>query len=275
MRREEDNSLSSHQRFWCVMTKEQAILKASQVMRDYKRPDRLAQRELMAAQGRRRKKFTTPMDDVDMPLALEAPLVENPLGVNSNDVLCGRGAFANDHSGNKRLRALAIERKARFEAGNYNEKKMLASEIVKHIGSLSPPGRFLKRIPPNQKVDPADPLLAVPPTENDHGWFRLEENMAVQKACQVMRDIARPDRHERDEKRRLRRLMKVGSIVDNAVGATVALLGSPADTDLDIVDDAVEVVEAAIDKNSAQVEEEHMIRSDVDDHALDQSLKDV
>jgi len=41
---------------WLVLTKEQAILKACQVMRDYKRPDRLAQRQMMAANGQARKR---------------------------------------------------------------------------------------------------------------------------------------------------------------------------------------------------------------------------
>lgn len=41
---------------WLILTKEQAILKACQVMRDYKRPDRLAQRQMMAANGQARKR---------------------------------------------------------------------------------------------------------------------------------------------------------------------------------------------------------------------------
>ena len=41
---------------WLVLTKEQAILKACQVMRDYKRPDRIAQRQMMAANGQARKR---------------------------------------------------------------------------------------------------------------------------------------------------------------------------------------------------------------------------
>lgn len=150
------------------------------------------------------------------------------------------GAFANEHSGNKRLRQLAIERKARFEAGNYSEKKMLAHEIVKLIGDLNPPGRFLKRIPSNQRVDPADPLVAVSPTEDECGWCQLEDDMAVQKACQVMRDISRPDRQERDEMRRLRRLTKDGRTIDNPeiARATVASVDFPVGVGIVIADDA-------------------------------------
>jgi hypothetical protein len=41
---------------WFEMTKEQAILKACQVMRDYKRPDRMAMREMMQQNGQARKR---------------------------------------------------------------------------------------------------------------------------------------------------------------------------------------------------------------------------
>lgn len=51
-----------------AMSFEQAILKSQQVMRDYKRPDRLAIREIMAQQGTARKRSrsveSTPMVDV-------------------------------------------------------------------------------------------------------------------------------------------------------------------------------------------------------------------
>ena len=44
---------------WFEMTKDQAILKACQVMRDYKRPDRVAMREMMAQNGNARKRQRT------------------------------------------------------------------------------------------------------------------------------------------------------------------------------------------------------------------------
>lgn len=53
---------------WLELNKEQAILKACQVMRDYKRPDRLAIREMMAQNGQARKRSrqveSTPMLDI-------------------------------------------------------------------------------------------------------------------------------------------------------------------------------------------------------------------
>jgi hypothetical protein len=72
--------------------------------------------------------------------------VENPYGVHDHDVLSGRGAFVNGHVGNERFRQLAIDRKPQFDAGNYSEKRALATEVVNIIRSLDPPGRFLKRV---------------------------------------------------------------------------------------------------------------------------------
>jgi hypothetical protein len=52
---------------WFEMTNDQAILKACQVMRDYKRPDRVAIREMMAQNGsarkRQRSQESTPMPE--------------------------------------------------------------------------------------------------------------------------------------------------------------------------------------------------------------------
>ena len=54
---------------WYVMTKDQAELKACQVMRDYRRPDRLAIKEMMNQNGKERKRSrsqaeSTPMLDI-------------------------------------------------------------------------------------------------------------------------------------------------------------------------------------------------------------------
>ena len=74
---------------WFEMTKEEAILKASQVIRDYKRPDRMAQRQLMNASGKKRNRaVSTPMDDVKVMPEPENPIIDFPHGVNKNDVLC-------------------------------------------------------------------------------------------------------------------------------------------------------------------------------------------
>ena len=47
-----------------------------------------------------------------------------------NDVLLGRGAFINDHSGNRLFRTLALEHKAEFDAGNATEKREISTKVV-------------------------------------------------------------------------------------------------------------------------------------------------
>lgn len=139
------------------------------------------------------------------------PINENPDGVHEHDILSGRGAFVNGHSGNERFRTLAIERKPQFDSGNYSEKRALATEIVGMIRSLDPPGRFLKKINGASKVT----------DENwDHShtlegqWEELSDEKAIHKACQVMRDIARPDRI--DGRRSKKKKLNPEDIVDSA-----------------------------------------------------------
>ena len=171
---------------WTEMTAEQAMLKASQVMRDYKRPDRVAQRESIAsASGKKKKKHldsATPMEDVVVPDGPLQPIVENPFGVHDHDVLCGRGAFVNGHIGNQRLRDLAIERKAQFDRGSYTEKRGLATEVVTIIRSLNPPGRFLQRA-----SAPSDPpaegatSITKGPQQDGSTWEELSDEKAIHK----------------------------------------------------------------------------------------------
>lgn len=118
-----------------------------------------------------------------------APIVENPYGVHDHDVLSGRGAFVNGHVGNARFRQHAIDRKPQFDAGNYSEKRSLATEIVGIIRSLDPPGRFLKRMAAG-RPKPEDGGANV----IEGGWEELNDDRAIHKACQVMRDLQRPDR---------------------------------------------------------------------------------
>lgn len=82
----------------------------------------------------------------------------------------------NGHVGNARFRQLATKRKPLFDAGNYSEKRSLATEIVGLIRGLEPPGRFLKR------------------GKGTDVWEELSDDRAIHKACQVMRDLQRPDR---------------------------------------------------------------------------------
>jgi hypothetical protein len=96
----------------------------------------------------------------------------------------------NGHVGNSRFRQLAIDRKPQFDAGNYSEKRSLATEIVGIIRSLDPPGRFLKRMAAGRpKPEEGGSTVVI-----EGGWEELSDDRAIHKACQVMRDLQRPDR---------------------------------------------------------------------------------
>ena len=101
---------------WIQQNSDKAILKAAQTIRDYQRPDRVLQcqsqrrtdtihsedgshdvihSELLRHgihKKRRVVKSATPMDHVVIPQPPQEPVYENPDGVETNDVLCGRGA---------------------------------------------------------------------------------------------------------------------------------------------------------------------------------------
>lgn len=172
---------------WREMSTEEAIQKAMQVIRDYKRPDRVALRGAGGQNGARKRRHcqeSTPMDILqNIPPAPLYAIDDNPHKVSESDVLCGRGAFVNGHSGNQRLRDLAIKRKAAFDAGSFTDKQQLASEIVNIIRNLHPPGRFLKR-PVKLKGKPLPRGLA-------GEWEELSDALAIHKACQIMRDISK------------------------------------------------------------------------------------
>jgi len=212
---------------WFEMTKEQAILKACQVMRDYKRPDRMAMREMMQQNGHARKRSrsaepSTPLLDTPVPTGPLEPIIENPFGVHSHDVLSGRGAFVNGHVGNSRLRTLALERKIQFDAGNYTEKRALATEIVHIVRSLKPPGRFLKKVTAKKGEKAAateDSKEKIEGLENE--WEELPDEKAIHKACQVMRDIDRPDRKDRELRRAKKKQKLLGDDDDSEVPGDV------------------------------------------------------
>lgn len=85
---------------WFEMPYEKALHKAAQVMRDHRRPDRIAVRDDPNKKARINRATATPMDEVPpAPTEPLAPIVDLPPGVEQNDVLCGRGAFINLHPG--------------------------------------------------------------------------------------------------------------------------------------------------------------------------------
>ena len=76
---------------WYYMTFEQSLLKACQVIRDHRRPDRLLTRGETGSKKGNRATATPALEDVPIPKPPSEPIVENPFGVHDHDVLCGRG----------------------------------------------------------------------------------------------------------------------------------------------------------------------------------------
>lgn len=109
--------------------------------------------------------------------------VRPPIVVHAHDVLSGRGVNIAQHPGNERFRSLV---QARYDADycqqyTVTEKRALAEEIIAHIHSLSPPGRFLKRIGRSTRG------LGGP-------WEELSPREAIRKTTQALRDCNRGDR---------------------------------------------------------------------------------
>lgn len=108
-----------------------------------------------------------------------------PIVVTDNDVLSGRGVNIAAHPGNERFRTLVTTRADASYCETYSatEKKAVAEEIVRHIASLEPPGRFLKREGRGQ----VSRGLNGP-------WEELSRREAIKKTCQALRDCNRNDR---------------------------------------------------------------------------------
>ncbi|KAL3808166.1 hypothetical protein ACHAXA_010652 [Cyclostephanos tholiformis] len=108
-----------------------------------------------------------------------------PIVVTDNDVLSGRGVNIAAHAGNERFRTLVTTRADSTYCESYSatEKKAVAEEIVRHISSLDPPGRFLKREGRGQ----VSRGLNGP-------WEELSRREAIKKTCQALRDCNRTDR---------------------------------------------------------------------------------
>mmetsp|Transcript_15596 Transcript_15596/g.23085 ORF Transcript_15596/g.23085 Transcript_15596/m.23085 type:complete len:359 (+) Transcript_15596:120-1196(+) len=108
-----------------------------------------------------------------------------PIVVTDNDVLSGRGVNIAHHPGNERFRTLVTTRADESYCSTYSasEKRAVAEEIIRHIQSLDPPGRFLKRDGRGQ----VSRGLNGP-------WEELSERECVKKTCQALRDCNRTDR---------------------------------------------------------------------------------
>ena len=118
-----------------------------------------------------------PADEVQM-------LDEEGLIVSDNDVLCGRGNYLQGHYGNERFRTLtSLRHDANYDTYSVDEKKAVALEIMNHIASLEPPGRFMRR-----------PLGKDKLRGTEGPWVELTRKESLKKVCQALRDCHRQDR---------------------------------------------------------------------------------
>lgn len=114
------------------------------------------------------------------------PIHQRPqIVVHDHDVLSGRGVTIAHHAGNQRFRTLVTTRADEAYCASYSasEKRAISEEIIRHIKSLDPPGRFLKRDGRGQ----VSRGLSGP-------WEELTEREAIHKTCQALRDCNRLDR---------------------------------------------------------------------------------
>ena len=109
----------------------------------------------------------------------------NEFTVHKHDVLSGRGVNIAQHLGNERFRTLITSYTDEQYCAKYsvNEKKAAAKQIILHIQSLNPPGRFLKR----EGKGGVSRGLSGP-------WEELSDKDAIKKTCQALRDCNRLDR---------------------------------------------------------------------------------
>lgn len=96
----------------------------------------------------------------------------NIVSPREQDVICGRGNFANYHAGNAYFRNLVQSYKIDYVACDKADKKKYSKMIFDTIRNLKPPGRFLK----------FDARL--------NTWFDIGEKKALDKTRQALREGA-------------------------------------------------------------------------------------
>eukprot|EP00984_Skeletonema_dohrnii_P017178 scaffold7767_cov86-Skeletonema_dohrnii-CCMP3373.AAC.3 len=118
-----------------------------------------------------------------------------------NDVLSGRGAWFNQHPGNKHFRRMLEEQKAVYMAGTKKQKMDISKAIVEAIYLKTPPGRFLKKCPDTGQ------------------WNELSTRDAADRAAQAMAYAIKGEslKEKRRQRRSSRKLSK-DEVDDNDVG---------------------------------------------------------
>jgi len=89
---------------------------------------------------------------------------------NDNDVLLGRGNFANAHPGNKQFRAYVEIQRPDYDASQKCDKPIFAKLIITTINNLVPPGRFLTQ-----------------DSDTDE-WIVVDDRKAYNKTRQALRE---------------------------------------------------------------------------------------
>ena len=108
-----------------------------------------------------------------------------PIVPTAHDILSGRGVNIAQHAGNERFRTLINSHYDPNYCTQYStsEKRAVAQEIIAHIRSLDPPGRFLKRSGRSNNYRGLE-----------GPWEELTEQQMIKKTCQALRDCNRQDR---------------------------------------------------------------------------------
>ena len=86
------------------------------------------------------------------------------------DVLLGRGSGIANYPGNVMFRHIIWKCRDMYARAYRTEKRVVAELVVKTVGCLEPPGRFLRRV------------------GEDRDYVVVPERNAVEKACQALRE---------------------------------------------------------------------------------------
>lgn len=118
-----------------------------------------------------------------LPSSLGARVVRTE-DITVNDVLCGRGGDINVHVGNEHYRYLIESKRIEYLTSKFKrEKRVIATQVVEAIHSLSPPGRFLSKIQAHGRKRGRS-------KGPDLGWNEIEHEKAIEKASQALRENA-------------------------------------------------------------------------------------
>lgn len=125
-----------------------------------------------------------------------------------NDVMCGRGAGTNHHTGNRTYREMVKKRKIRYARSSRIQKPLIANEVIREVRGQEPPGRFLD-------------------CNNETGlWYDIGDDHARKKVIQALREGAPKIREEQRCKRERSRFTRDHSSGSATLHSTLGSQGS-------------------------------------------------